>query len=95
MVARKRGVSPCLLFFLGWASIPAIAETPPDQVSEPGRRPIDEIVVVGRWENPLGKSMSASSGVFGQTEISERPILRTGELLEFKTMAAGLEAGIF
>jgi len=38
--------------------------------------------VLGRWENPLGKSMSASSGIFGQTEIAERPILRTGELLE-------------
>lgn len=44
--------------------------------------PIEEITVVGRWENLLGKSMSASAGVFGQTEIAERPILRTGEIME-------------
>ena len=43
---------------------------------------IEEITVVGRWENLLGKSMSASAGVFGQTEIAERPILRTGEIME-------------
>jgi len=43
---------------------------------------LEEVVVTGRWENPLGKSMSASAGVFGQTEITERPILRTGELME-------------
>ena len=43
---------------------------------------IEEITVVGRWENLLGKSMSASAGVFGQQEIAERPILRTGEIME-------------
>ncbi|MEJ2138743.1 MAG: TonB-dependent receptor [Gammaproteobacteria bacterium] len=48
---------------------------------EPSRA-VEEITVVGRWENLLGKSMSASAGVFGQTEIEERPILRTGEILE-------------
>ena len=45
-------------------------------------QPIEEVTVVGRWENLLGKSMSASAGVFGQTEIAERPILRTGEIME-------------
>jgi outer membrane receptor protein involved in Fe transport len=44
---------------------------------------IEQIVVVGRWEDPVGASLSASSGVFGQQEILERPMLRTGELLEF------------
>jgi len=48
------------------------------EVSEP----VEEITVVGRWENLLGKSMSASSGVFGQAEIAERPIQRTGEVME-------------
>lgn len=43
----------------------------------------EEMVVKGRWENPIGSSLSASSGVFGQQEIAERPLLRTGELLEF------------
>ncbi len=44
---------------------------------------LDEVKVVGRWEDPVGASISASSGVFGQQEIAERPILRTGEILEF------------
>ncbi len=44
---------------------------------------IEEIEVVGRWEDPSGNAVSASSGVFGRDEIAERPILRTGELLEF------------
>jgi outer membrane receptor protein involved in Fe transport len=44
---------------------------------------IEELVVVGRWEDPVGNSVSASAGVFGQQEIAQRPLLRTGELLEF------------
>lgn len=43
----------------------------------------EEVVVTGRWENPIGSSLAASSGSFGQQEIVERPLLRTGELLEF------------
>ena len=50
--------------------------------SEANDDALEEITVLGRWENLLGKSMSASAGVFGQTEISERPILRTGEIME-------------
>lgn len=55
-------------------AVPLSAATMPD---------VDELEVVGRWENPVGNSISASSGVFGAQEIAERPILRTGELLEF------------
>ncbi len=56
------------------AAMPLIAES---------RSSVDEIQVVGRWEDPVGSSISASAGVFGQEEIAERPLLRTGELLEF------------
>jgi len=56
------------------AAIPAAAES---------ERKVEEIEVTGRWEDPVGSSISASSGVFGQQEIAERPLLRTGELLEF------------
>ncbi len=43
---------------------------------------LEELEVIGRWEDPVGASLSASSGVYGQAEIAERPLLRTGELLE-------------
>ena len=67
--------SPALAAFLALpVAVPAWAQTAGD---------IDEIQVVGRWEDPVGNSVSASSGVFGQQEILERPLLRTGELLEF------------
>ncbi len=42
----------------------------------------DEIVVRGRWDNPVGVSRSASQGVAGNAEIEARPRLRTGEILE-------------
>ena len=62
---------------------PLFAQESNDQPTDPVFEPaVEEITVVGRWENLLGKSMSASSGVFGQTEIAERPILRTGEIME-------------
>ncbi|MEE4184923.1 MAG: TonB-dependent receptor [Gammaproteobacteria bacterium] len=72
LVIRAGAVSALLA-----QSLPALAQGSP---AAPG---VDEIAVTGRWEDPVGASLSASSGVFGQQEISERPILRTGELLEF------------
>ena len=44
--------------------------------------PRDEIVVLGRWDNPVGVSRSASQGVAGNAEIEARPRLRAGEILE-------------
>ena len=44
--------------------------------------PRDEIVVLGRWDNPVGSTRSASQGVAGYLEIESRPRLRTGEILE-------------
>jgi outer membrane receptor protein involved in Fe transport len=43
---------------------------------------IEEIVVKERWDNPVGRSLSASQGVVGQEQLELRPILRTGEILE-------------
>lgn len=42
----------------------------------------DEVVVLGRWDNPFGYSVSASQGVVGAQELDTRPRLRTGEVLE-------------
>jgi hypothetical protein len=44
--------------------------------------PVDQIIVLGRWDNPLGLSTSASQGVVGYEELAARPRLRTGEVLE-------------
>lgn len=43
---------------------------------------IERILVSGHQANLLGQAMSASEGVLGQPEISIRPMLRTGELME-------------
>ncbi len=74
-----------LSFFGRGAFCMLLASTAGAETLEPAaaRGDIDEIEVVGRWEDPLGNAVSASSGVFGRDEIAERPILRTGELLEF------------
>jgi len=58
---------------------PAVAAEGPSEF-KPAK--LEELLVVGRWEDPVGASLSASSGVFGQEEIAQRPLLRTGELLE-------------
>src|SRR5262245_60440407 len=41
-----------------------------------------DIVVLGRWDNPIGASTSASHGVVGAAEIDARPRMRTGEIME-------------
>jgi TonB-dependent receptor-like protein len=45
-------------------------------------RAADDVIVLGRWDNPLGYSISASQGVVGAAELDARPRLRTGEILE-------------
>jgi hypothetical protein len=42
----------------------------------------DDVVVLGRCDNPLGALTSASEGVVGATELDARPRMRTGEILE-------------
>ncbi|QDP02980.1 TonB-dependent receptor [Thalassotalea sp. PS06] len=44
---------------------------------------LETIVVEGNQVNLIGGALSASEGVIGQSEISIRPISRTGEILEF------------
>src|SRR5690606_24947463 len=43
---------------------------------------LEEVTVRGRWDNPIGRSISASQGVVGAEEIALRPRLRTGDMLE-------------
>lgn len=44
---------------------------------------LDRILVVGRRQNLVGEAISASEGIVGRTDIADRPMLRTGDLLEF------------
>ena len=43
---------------------------------------LEEIIVRGRWDQPLGLSVSASQGYVSQAEIDLRPRLRAGDILE-------------
>lgn len=44
---------------------------------------IERLEIRGRQINTLGHSTSASEGIVGAAEIASRPLLRTGEILEF------------
>jgi len=44
---------------------------------------LDSVSVIGRRANLVGEAVSASEGSVGQSEISARPLLRSGDLLEF------------
>lgn len=44
---------------------------------------LDSISVIGRRRNLVGQAISASEGTVGQTEFTARPLLRSGDLLEF------------
>ena len=43
---------------------------------------LEEIVIVGRWDRPNGLTVSASQGFIAQEDLSLRPRLRPGDLLE-------------
>ncbi len=44
---------------------------------------LDRITVVGRRQSLVGEAISASEGSISQADIADRPLLRTGDLLEF------------
>ncbi|MDQ3145297.1 MAG: TonB-dependent receptor [Pseudomonadota bacterium] len=55
----------------------------PATVDDVERARDQEIVVTGRRLDLVGEAISASEGVVGRQEISSRPLLRAGDLLEF------------
>jgi hypothetical protein len=44
---------------------------------------LETLVVLGHRLNQLGQKLSAAEGTVGSAEIANRPVLRTGEILEF------------
>jgi hypothetical protein len=63
---------------------PAASATPAlgTQMTQVVNGTLQPVVVTGRQESLVGIAGSASEGVVGQDEISERPMLRPGEVLE-------------
>ncbi|MER2491821.1 TonB-dependent receptor [Catenovulum sediminis] len=52
-------------------------------IEAPTEAPTETIDVHGYQVNSIGQSLSASQGYVNQVEIDSRPLLRTGEILEF------------
>jgi hypothetical protein len=65
-----RTVSISLVICCAATAVPSVART------------LEEVEVTGRRVNLVGVASSASEGLVSQEEISLRPILRTGEVLE-------------
>ena len=62
--------------------VPSIAAAQSASASDAARK-LDQITVIGRRESLVGESISASEGAISQADIAERPLVRTGDLLEF------------
>ncbi len=92
-VSRKRLLASALALALSptaafaQTTAPADDALPPQGSSLSTQAPdpatLDRITVVGRRMNLVGEAISASEGSIGQAEIADRPLLRTGDLLEF------------
>lgn len=54
-----------------------------DVAPAPDAKTLDNVLVLGRRQNLVGEAISASEGIVGRTDIADRPMLRTGDLLEF------------
>ena len=73
--AWRHRVLPCILLSL--LSLPVVAfaaDTP---------RRLDEIVVLGHYDNSIGSTNAATAGIITSSLIGVRPLLRPGQLLEY------------
>ncbi|HEY3914714.1 MAG TPA: TonB-dependent receptor plug domain-containing protein [Verrucomicrobiae bacterium] len=61
-------------------SVAAQTINTPATTNEPAVLP--EVTVTGRQDSMIGVAASATQGTVGADEIAQRPILRTGEILE-------------
>ena len=75
-LAGAIGLGLCLL---ATAPMPVLAEESADAASA---RELDHVTVTGRRRSLVGEAVSASEGTIGQADIADRPLLRTGDLLE-------------
>ncbi|MGN2246871.1 TonB-dependent receptor [Frateuria sp. GZRR35] len=64
--------------------LPATSQAPEAKSAEATNTPtLGTVIVLGRRENLVGETISASEGSVGRDEIMGRPSGRTGDLLEF------------
>jgi hypothetical protein len=61
---------------------PAAVPPPAPATMDTNITHLPEVVVTGRQDSLLGVADSATQGTTGATQLADRPILRTGELLE-------------
>jgi hypothetical protein len=83
-----RRIRLCLGLATACVACPSFANVPSDtdrsqEERESTREIDDEIVITGRRLNLVGEAISASEGLIAQQEIHGRPLLRSGDLLEF------------
>ena len=88
LIARTLGVP-----FLLWLALQANAREPAassgrsgtDEGTQFAATPteLDRVLVLGRRRGLVGEAISASEGVVGREDIADRPLSRTGDLLEF------------
>lgn len=81
VVALLSSVCPVLLSAPVWAQPDSTAGVE-DSAGVKDSAAVEEIQVMGRRVNLVGQASSASEGIVSQEEISMRPLLRTGEVLE-------------
>ena len=77
-----------LVFLLATASVLTSPTALAHPLDAPAASTVDStevsaLTVIGRRKNLVGEAISASEGSVGQVEIADRPLLRTGDLLEF------------
>jgi len=63
-------------------SINVLADNPPNNYLA-ANVPVETVLIQGYRVNLLGETLSAAEGIIGSEEIASRPLLRTGEILEF------------
>ncbi|HEY0892195.1 MAG TPA: TonB-dependent receptor plug domain-containing protein, partial [Cellvibrio sp.] len=74
--------SPLIAALIATGYIPSVlAEGIPLAKNESAQ--LETVVVLGHRLNQLGQKLSAAEGTVGSAEIANRPVLRTGEILEF------------
>ncbi len=73
----------CLALAAGNAVLAQNAtNAPPVEIKKPNTIVLPAIIVEGRADSLLGIAESASQGTTGAAQLAERPILRSGEILE-------------
>lgn len=78
----KHSVLTTFLTFITNITFPLFSNAQSDPDLKLEEIKIQTITVIGRSESLIGEAQSAAEGKIGQTQLSTRPVLRPGEILE-------------